>query len=93
MKYKLNNKFQIDYFEDSIIITHKIDDKIDMSKALVFEDVSKFIIESILKNLTKEVIIKNIIKEYDVSKDKADEDFNKFIEELIKIGVIKYDEW
>ena len=92
MKYKLNNKFQIDYFEDSIIITHKINDEIDMSKALVFEGVSKFIIESILKNLTKEVIIKNIIKEYDVSRNKADEDFNKFIEELIKIGVIKYDE-
>lgn len=91
MKYKLSDNIQIDNFEEYIIITKKENDEIDLSKAIVLENVSKLIMELISQNVSEDKIIKTISSEYNIAKETAIKDFSDFIKELIEVGVIEDD--
>ena len=89
MKYKINANIVVDEMDDCLILTKENKNKeIDYNHAIVLEDVGKFIFSLLMKNKDDKFIVNQVVKEYDVQSDVAKKDFENFINQLYKAGII-----
>lgn len=89
MKYFIDNNIVVDTMDNQLIITKKNSaGEIDISSAIILEDVGKFIFEEIQKGKSKAEIIKKILSTYDIDKSTAETDFDSFISQLKEEKII-----
>ncbi len=75
------------------LITQKLDDKTvifdgEESVLYTFNESASFIFKKIKKGEEKEKIIEMVEKKYDITKDRAEKDFNELITDLKKKRII-----
>lgn len=83
MQIFIKDNIVIDTIDDQIVITKKNkNNEIDISNAIVLDDVAKFIFENIQSGLTENDILERIISQYDIDKEVAEKDLTNFIKQL-----------
>lgn len=83
-QYKINKGFVIEKIEKKITIFDP-----EESVLYTFNETASFIFQKIKSGLDKNEIIKKIIKRYQISREKAEKDFEELISDLKKKKIIQ----
>ena len=83
MKYKINKGFIVQKLDDKTVIFDG-----EESVLYTFNETASFIFKKLKKGEEKKKIIEMVEKKYDITKEKAEKDFNELIADLKKKKII-----
>ena len=86
MKY--NNSYVLKKLAGETILVYQSEEQVNFSKIITVNEIGEIIIQSLQEGKGKEEILNTILSTYEVEEEVASRDYDEFVAQLVKIGVV-----
>ena len=86
MKY--NNSYVLKKLAGETILVYQSEEQVNFSKIITVNEIGEIIIQSLQEGKEKEEILNTILSTYEVEEEVASRDYDEFVAQLVKIGVV-----
>ena len=86
MKY--NYSYVLKKLAGETILVYQSEEQVNFSKIITVNEIGEIIIQSLQEGKEKEEILNTILSTYEVEEEVASRDYDEFVAQLVKIGVV-----